>query len=623
MSTSLLLHFAGAHGATSFIDEAEHPMTRISTPVISAAQSKFGGVSGLFGGGSCGLSTPASSDFGMGTGDFTVEAWAYTSATGVTVVDLRDAGFDEGQFYINGSGKIAYYGATGGTLAGSTTLPTSTWVHLAWARESGTLRMLVNGAVDYSGALTTDFGTSRQVFVGSTYSSTQAFNGYLSEVRISKGQAVYTGAFTVPSNPFFINNPDPYWPYNVVYLPMEGLDGSTSFTDQCGRALSVRGAPTLSTAQSKFGTSSYLSNGALNNCLVLSGAELLFPGDFTIEFFVRPSTDNYGADIIAFNRDVSGYNAFSIIAGVNGGELSLYTENAVRIASGFGQMPVGQWRHVALTRKAGVYRLFLHGNLVGSYTQTASTTVSGTLSVGGVPGAYSFVGFIDDVSVKNGIAKYDATFTPPTVKTTSGGGDNFYYETVLGLHMEGPDGSTKFMEGGSASHSVIGAARLSTARKKFGSSSALFDGSSAVLFDQSINVTFTTSFVMEMFVYVASFGANGAMLLQKQSGSAAGGFEFLILSDGSLQFKRDSSTVTATSGAGAITTGSFIHVAVQWDGATYALFKNGTVVATATDATPPANVTGGLRLGNHVSASGYGLNGNVDELRITNGAARY
>lgn len=212
-SVSLLLHMDGANGSTTFTDSGPSPktVTANGNAQISTAQSKFGGASGLFDGTSDWLSIANNSAFGFGTGDFTIEAHIYISGgqgTDRGITDFRASiGSDVGTFFVDGpaGNKLAFWYGT--KLGGSgASLSTSTWYHAALCRASGTIRCFLSGVVDWSSTASVDFGSSRPLGVGgAVYTASpgsSSFNGYIDNVRITKGVARYTANFTPPSAPF-------------------------------------------------------------------------------------------------------------------------------------------------------------------------------------------------------------------------------------------------------------------------------------------------------------------------------------------------------------------------------------------------------------------------------------
>lgn len=199
VTPALLMHFDGANNSTSFTDSSPSGLTfaRNGSPVISTAQSKFGGASGYFAGGSDSIESQDDL-FDFSSGDWTLEFWMYpTVASQFQCLFTIEGGinvhlYTDNKIYVND----AITGA-GGFSGGS--FGTDQWYHIAVARESGTLRVFADG--ELVGYASVPFGTATSpIKICSAYSS--PFTGYIDELRVVHGTAIYTAAFTPPTAPF-------------------------------------------------------------------------------------------------------------------------------------------------------------------------------------------------------------------------------------------------------------------------------------------------------------------------------------------------------------------------------------------------------------------------------------
>jgi len=206
-NVSLLLHGDGANGSTTIVDSSPSPktVTAVGNAQISTAQSKFGGASIALDGSGDYLTVPNNADYAFGAADFTIEAWVYFGnlTTFSTIASTRDAtnsvtGWTLG---VNASEQPYFYtnafDITGNALA------QNTWYHIAAARAGSSLQMYVNGAQVGSTFTDTKDYTNQTLSIGSTVGgSVQFFNGYIDDLRITKGIARYTANFTPPTAPF-------------------------------------------------------------------------------------------------------------------------------------------------------------------------------------------------------------------------------------------------------------------------------------------------------------------------------------------------------------------------------------------------------------------------------------
>jgi hypothetical protein len=132
-------------------------------------------------------------------------------------------------------------------------------------------------------------------------------NGYIDDLRIIKGQALYTASFTPPTAPINADtSSDPYLSNVSLLLKMDGANNSTTFTDSSltPKAVFANGNAKISTAQSKFGGSSALLDGTGDYLsLAHNSGFSIESSDFTLEAWVYRSTSNVLHNIL--NKRVS------------------------------------------------------------------------------------------------------------------------------------------------------------------------------------------------------------------------------------------------------------------------------------------------------------------------------
>tara|TARA_R110000868_G_scaffold51388_4_gene162989 strand:+ start:2954 stop:3718 length:765 start_codon:yes stop_codon:yes gene_type:complete len=231
-NVSLLLHGNGTNGSTTITDSSPSPKTVTVTgnAQISTDQSKFGGsslvagTSPTFAWGSNRLTVPAGSAFAYGTGNFTVEAWTYvTSFAGDPSWWTQTTGginYFLVSFSAGGVPSFVFAVSGGGTTVTGPAVTTNTWNHIAVVRNSGSVTVYTNGIGGTPVACTQDFSNITYVpTIGSyTHTNTQlVYNGYMDELRITKGIARYeigtgvnvgkmvfvgTNALALPTAPF-------------------------------------------------------------------------------------------------------------------------------------------------------------------------------------------------------------------------------------------------------------------------------------------------------------------------------------------------------------------------------------------------------------------------------------
>ena len=210
-NVSLLLHMDGSNGSTTFTDSSNNALTVTANgnAQISTGQSRFGGASGSFDGTNSWLACPSSYRLSFGTDDFTIELFVYFNALGqagiyetpaVGASGSRNDGF---VLYMTSANKLDLFSVSSNRGASATTFTTATWYHIALVRLAGVASYFIDGVKD---ATTFTFSTnctdSTPVIGRFVDTSSSMFNGYMDEVRVTKGVARYTANFTPPPAPF-------------------------------------------------------------------------------------------------------------------------------------------------------------------------------------------------------------------------------------------------------------------------------------------------------------------------------------------------------------------------------------------------------------------------------------
>jgi hypothetical protein len=206
---SLLLKMNGANGSTTFLDSSKHghAVTANGGAAISTTQSKFGGSSLALDGTGDSITQAANSSHGYGTGDFTIEFWLFLNTSSVSTIfsHLTSASSTHPHLYIDTT--IRFFTASADRITGDS-LNTGQWYHIALCRSSGSTRLFIDGT--QSGSTysdTNNYGSTAPLGVGTYWNSgspvaTNTLNGYIDSLRITKGQARYTAAFTPPQRDF-------------------------------------------------------------------------------------------------------------------------------------------------------------------------------------------------------------------------------------------------------------------------------------------------------------------------------------------------------------------------------------------------------------------------------------
>jgi hypothetical protein len=206
--TSLLLNFtnAGVVDAT-----AKNVLETVGNAQISTTQSKWGGGSIRFDGTGDAARIPddEKENLRFGTGNFTIEFWAWKSANGSmdydTVISIGSTGSYNGGFSVelSASRGFCFIYDNAVRIQSNFNPNDSTWNHYAVVRDGSTFALYKNGSRLTTATLTPTLGITGTAYVGAGALTDNSFNGYIDDLRVSKGLARYTGStYTVPTAPF-------------------------------------------------------------------------------------------------------------------------------------------------------------------------------------------------------------------------------------------------------------------------------------------------------------------------------------------------------------------------------------------------------------------------------------
>ena len=225
----------GSDDGTTFTDSSSHArtVTRVGSPVTKTGEKKYGTASCYFGTRQANyLTLPDHDDWHHGTSDFTIEMWAYITATttslqvdfgGQSNTDPSDAGgnyslqmtpnqHDDLKFNVyqrNGTNANDDF-----AVEGTTQIALNQWVHLAATRDGNTMRVYQNGVQTGSGAISSAISynlTSNNLggkwYIGArAYAQTYGYiPGYLDEYRLSDNCRFPNGTTFTPGTSSITN----------------------------------------------------------------------------------------------------------------------------------------------------------------------------------------------------------------------------------------------------------------------------------------------------------------------------------------------------------------------------------------------------------------------------------
>jgi Concanavalin A-like lectin/glucanases superfamily len=576
------------------------------SPSLAIAQSTNTGYYNLgFTGNTSQYLTLSSPGFVFGTNPFTIECWVYTTSFGTTQTIIDNFTSPNAGSYVIGSWKL-YLNVTSGvptfvyatsvsaTSAFSTLIGPSltSWTHIAVVRTSasvGGFNIYINGVSGQANTLSQSIGvvnSNTQIGTG-TVSSGNPFNGYITNIRLTNGVALYTNLFIPQTTPFTAIQTA----QTPVASSLLALQNSTT-TDASANnlTLTATGSPTVNSTIVPYmpvtnGYSVYF-NGSSQYLSLIQTVFALGTGDFTIEcwFNVNSISNNglFHLTTSSFPSTISGVAMY--IASNN---ISMYCNGVASPAGGV--ITPGVWYHAAIVRASSVTRLYLNGvfsSAAGAVTDVSNYT--GTVLV--IGGYYSATlltnGYISNFRITKGIAVYTGNFTVPTspLATTQSSGTN-----IVAL----PGGSSTYY--------------------------ASFNGSNQYLTTPN-NTAFSLSggsYTIELWAYWNNISGE-QNIIERFTAASGPGYTLYKTGSNTIQLYGSGTVVTSTS---TLLAGTWYHIAISYNGTNTRVFINGTQEATAalniTDTTAP------LVIGSRNSGASGFLNGYVSNVRIVKGVAVY
>jgi hypothetical protein len=572
------------------------------------------------------LSFSSNSAFGFGTGDFTVEYWVYSIswATAPTVVDLRTPSGSSLQWSDNfsaGGAPGMYYNATQ-VLTSSITIPLRTWAHVAYTREGSTVKVWVNGVQGATGTSSFNLQATGGFSIGTNNGNANPFNGYVSNIRILKGTALYTTTFTPPAGPLTViaNTSLLTAQANTI---IDSSNNGITFTVS-GDARPARNGPFANTSTVTLigsegsayfdGTGDYLSMSAVGNPLDWPAS-----ANYTIEAWVylNAFTGSESSNILARRNPTSTTTDWQFYISTSGA-LGLYNLNGSTTITASSNMAIRQWNHCAAVISAGTATLYLNGAKVSTATAiSAASTASISTYIVGASNSVYLNGYISNLRVTKGTALYTTPFVPSWAPLTP------VANTVLLTAQTNLSSNTKVIVDESNLNNIVsgfGNSNLGTF-SPFGSSrSVYFDGTGDYLsLPTNTALNFSTGdFTLEGWVYQTSTAADWFLI----SASGSGGLFFGYTSGYGIGWGRAGVAwdYNSTGVGGGL--GVWNHMALTRSGTSMRIFYNGTQVGTTQTLATAYNLgTTSTTIGSQ--GANYYLPGYISNLRVIKGTALY
>ena len=357
----------------------------------AAYSADVNGGSGYFDGTGDYLSIADAAGLRFGTGNFTIQCWIYRNAAGATHTIAAKGGASTGWVFQVTSGNVLRFTNTTTNIDTTTTIPALSWNHVAVIREgTGTdqVKLYINGVQSALATVSTDFNQTEQLNIGADRGNANAMNGYITGFKYVVGTAE---TITVPTAP-------PTGGTALLNFTNAGIIDNTG-----KNVLETVGNAQIDTTTKKFGTGSLEFDGN-GDYLVVPNApssRVFGTGDFTWEAWINANT------VAAGTRDFFGiYDGGStgIIVGQSGANIRFFCQTATITSST--TIIANTWYHIAAVRSGTTGTLYINGVSVGSGTIGVPTNTNFSIGRAGSNNGNYFNGFIDDLRITKGVARY-------------------------------------------------------------------------------------------------------------------------------------------------------------------------------------------------------------------------
>ena len=592
--------------------------------------------------------TATSADFAFGTGDFTVETWIYPLNVSVhqMIFDTVTPGATGGTagrlaLYLNPNKMAVYTPGTGTvTASGSQTITVGQWHHLAWVRDSGTIKMYMDGEETHSYSNTYNYSL-QTLTLGRDAASGGAgqARAIWSDLRIVKGTAVYTSDFDPPTTPLTaITNTKLLLPFtdSKIFDASQGVGPKAAEVETI---VTIGDGAVASSGQQHFSENTIYFDGS--NDYVDISQPIVGLEDHTHEAWVYSTAGHSTLKSFFSSAPDTNSSGDNSGAGIAVGEDQAFgpTNQGGGMSIAFNpHVPDNEWNHVVLQRQSGVHSLYRNGVLQGT-SSTAVNFNTGTLRMASRyknTTTYMMGGYIHDFRVSKGLARYPYISKPVTLTQTNSG-------------MTKPDGTTPtatasntkllafttstITNDASASNHTLTSAGSSAAEAvrtpAAGMHSVYIPNgdtdiiSAAASSDHQI---YGGDYTVEAWLYVTSFNSHGYWI--SKGGNTSREWGFGVTATGLTTYWN----TTGSGGAGdssfipAVTnrTHEWFHVAFTKSSNTLTTFKNGNILGSGTF-TSIYGGNGTLKIGRLMDYTGiaHSFNGYISNLRIIKGQAIY
>lgn len=434
--------------------------------------------------------------------------------------------------------------------------------------------------------------------------------------------------------------------YTVTLLHFDGSIG-----DESGRSWAAGGDAIATTSTSKFGAGCLYLDGTGDYLVASTSADFsLGTADYTIDMWVQFLSAPVSINTISAHQP--GVWA-DILIGYGGGALGAL-ENSVLTCSSLWSPATSTWYHIALVRASGTTSVYVDGTIIASGSSVADIASTRPMAIGGTyTAAETMRGYIDEVRVSKGVARWSSDFTPPTAAygpppaapvqglvmapggsisfgpgtTSELGVDDSYTVALLHLDLDATD---------QAGHTFnpMYTFGYTAASQKFGAGAGLGGGATDYLMAADhADWNWPASWTVDAWLRPSSVGwSEGAgtsyWMIWSQNYGASPSHWLAVrhnVATGTELVYGSTWRSADLCGPISVATGTWSHYAAVNDGSVVHLFQDGVEVASAAVSGVPADISATVEVCRAYAVGGTSKQwgGYIDEVRASKGTARW
>jgi len=563
----------------------------------------------------------------IGSGDFTVEFWINTTDTAGTIFIPTSGTGSAWWGVVLVSSDLCWNDAntTNKWTVDASGIIDGAWHHVAIVRDSGTVSVYFDGVSQSakSGSFSDSANYSGNNGLRVAYGTLGYFRGYLSNVRVVSGTAIYTSAFTPPTSPL---TSSPSYTEKFLCLQSNRFIDNGDSTRTIELSSNVNGPEVV--AYSPFRNSSALDpstdggsvfcDGQNRNSYFSTGISTsIHASSMTFAAWVylkgNRTTNNGNGAFIGVGQLSTSTEYFSFGTLSNGRLIFYYWNGSPNFVYGNTSQTFNfnSWNWVGFHKGSSSGTFYLNGSSVGSISESGAlggdSFIMSRIAGGGASAFYSdwYVRSANDSSIVSSVPSSAGGFSP----------------TSATAHYQFYDDGKIYDLAGNFNFSSEGDCKLTNTQAKFGNTSLRFDTTSASDYLQAVHTqplisTFEEDITIEFWFYGTTTTNAGLFQVFLNSSNY---FSIDRLSGGSVRTllkKSGADVVSISSSSGALTTNNWDHIAVVVSSGVMTLYINGESVGSDSSFTSFSLMNGGLKmkLGNTSVGNAEGF---MDQFRIT------